>query len=139
MEERKGIATFQGNPLSLLGPEFKVGDKAPCFQVVNKDLSPVSLDDFKGKVKLLCTVPTLDGPVCDAQTRRLNEEAAAFPDKVVALTVSMDLPFAQARWCNAAGVDRITTLSDYKDRSMAVDYGVMISAIGNPPALPGDL
>lgn len=129
MEERTGIATFQGNPLTLLGPELKVGDKTPDFRVVDNGLSPVTLADFNGKIKLLCTVPTLDASVCDVQTRRLNEEAAAFPDKVVVLTVSMDLPFAQGRWSGAAGVDRVTTLSDYQERSMAADYGVLISEL----------
>jgi thiol peroxidase len=129
MEERKGMATFQGNPLTLLGPELKVGDKAPDFLVIDNGLTPVKLADFKGKIKLLCTVPTLDASVCDIQTRRLNEEAAAFPDKVVVLTVSMDLPFAQGRWCGAAGVDRVKTLSDYQERSMAADYGVLISEL----------
>ena len=112
MEERKGIITFQGNPLTLVGPELKTGEKAPDFRVVNNGLAPVTLADFKGKIKVLCAVPSLDTPVCDTETRRFNQEAAGLPDKVVVLTISMDLPFAQGRWCGAAGIDRVTTLSD---------------------------
>ena len=81
---------------------------------------------FQGKVKVLCTVPSLDTPVCDTETRRFNKEAAALPDKFVVLTISMDLPFAQGRWCGAVGIDRVKTLSDYQDRSVATAYGVLI-------------
>lgn len=129
MEERKGIITFQGNPLTLVGPELKTGEKAPDFRVVNNGLAPVTLADFKGKIKVLCAVPSLDTPVCDTETRRFNQEAAGLPDKVVVLTISMDLPFAQGRWCGAAGIDRVTTLSDYQDRSFAAAYGVLIGEL----------
>ncbi|MRR34115.1 thiol peroxidase [bacterium] len=129
MEERKGIITFQGNPLTLVGPELKTGEKAPEFRVVNNGLAPVTLADFKGKIKVLCAVPSLDTPVCDTETRRFNQEAAGLPDKVAVLTISMDLPFAQGRWCGAAGIDRVTTLSDYQDRSFAAAYGVLIGEL----------
>jgi thioredoxin-dependent peroxiredoxin len=129
MNERKGIITFQGNPLTLVGPELKVGDKAPDFRVVTNGLAPATLADYQGKIKILSAVPSLDTPVCDTETRRFNQEAAALPDNVVVLTVSMDLPFAQARWCGAAGVDRVTTLSDYQERSFAAAYGVLIAEL----------
>jgi thiol peroxidase len=129
MEEKKGIITFQGNPLTLVGPQLKVSDRAPDFRVVDNGLAPVTLADFKGKIKVLCTVPSLDTPVCDTETRRFNKEAAALPDNVIVLTVSMDLPFAQGRWCGAAGINRVKTLSDYQDRSLATAYGVLIGEL----------
>lgn len=129
MQERKGIITFKGNPVTLLGPEIRAGDKAPDFQVVDTSLAPVTLADFRGKVKVLSAVPSLDTPVCDRETRRFNQEAAKLPEDAVVLTVSMDLPFAQKRWCAAAGVDRVKTLSDYQDRSFASAYGVLIKEL----------
>jgi thiol peroxidase len=129
MKERKGIITFKGNPMTLLGPEIRMGDKAPDFRVVDTALSPVTLADFRGKVKILSAVPSLDTPVCDTETRRFNEEAAKLPENVVVLTVSLDLPFAQKRWCAAAGVDKVKTLSDYQDRSFASAYGVLIKEL----------
>lgn len=125
-QERTGVATFKGNPLTLIGPELKVGDKAPDFTLNKNLLEEASLKDFAGKVKLVSVVPSLDTGVCDAQTRRFNEEAAGLGDQVVVLTVSVDLPFAQARWCGAAGVDRVITLSDYKNHSFGEAYGVFI-------------
>jgi len=129
MAERKGIITFQGNPLTLVGPELKVGDRAPDFRVVNNGLAPVTLADYQGRIKVLSAVPSLDTPVCDTETRRFNKEAAALPDIVAVLTISMDLPFAQARWCGAAGIDRVITLSDYQERSFAAAYGVLIGEL----------
>jgi len=129
MEERQGAVTFMGNPLTLLGPEIRPGDKAPDFKVVDNDLKPVTLSDFKGKIKIICSVPSLDTPVCDKEARRFNMEAADLPNDVVVLTISMDLPFAQKRWCGAAGVDKIATLSDYQDRSFANSYGVLIKEL----------
>jgi thiol peroxidase len=125
-QERTGAATFKGSPLTLIGPELKVGDKAPDFTLNKNLLEEASLKDFAGKVKLVSVVPSLDTGVCDAQTRRFNEEAAGLGDQVVVLTISMDLPFAQARWCGAAGVDRVITLSDYKHHSFGEAYGVFI-------------
>ena len=129
MQERKGIITFKGNPMTLLGPEIRVGDKAPDFRVVDNTLAPVTLKDFRGKVKVISAVPSLDTPVCDTETRRFNQEAAKLPENVVVLTISLDLPFAQKRWCAAAGVDKVKTLSDYQDRSFASAYGVLIKEL----------
>jgi thiol peroxidase len=129
MQERKGIITFKGNPMTLLGPEIKAGEKAPDFRVVDTGLAPVSLSDFRGKVKIISAVPSLDTPVCDTETRRFNQEAAGLPGNVVILTVSLDLPFAQKRWCAAAGIDKVRTLSDYQDRSFASAYGVLIKEL----------
>lgn len=123
MEEREGIVTFQGNPLTLYGPELKVGDKAPDFVVVDNSLNSVSLNDFQG-IKLISVVPSLDTPVCDAQTRRFNEEAASLNATI--LTISVDLPFAQKRWCGAAGIDNVVTLSDYQTMSFGSAYGTYI-------------
>lgn len=125
-QERSGAATFKGNPITLVGPLLKAGDAAPDFTVSKNLLEDVSLKDYAGKIKLISVVPSLDTGVCDAQTRRFNEEAAGLGDDVVILTISADLPFAQARWCGAAGVDRVITLSDYKSRSFGEAYGVLI-------------
>ncbi|WP_020616927.1 thiol peroxidase [Paenibacillus daejeonensis] len=128
-QQRKGVATLKGNPITLLGPELQVGDPAPDF-VLNKSLvDSVSLKDYAGKVKLISVVPSIDTGVCDAQTRRFNEEASSLGENVVILTVSVDLPFAQSRWCGAAGVDKVTLLSDYKDNSFGSAYGVLIEEL----------
>ncbi|WP_290589375.1 thiol peroxidase [Alicyclobacillus sp.] len=115
-----------GTETPLVGPELKPGDKAPNFEVLNNDRQKVTLDDFKGKVKIISVVPSLDTGVCDAQTRRFNEEAAKLGDNVVVLTISADLPFAQKRWCGAAGVDRVITLSDHLHMSFAKAYGTYL-------------
>jgi thiol peroxidase len=129
LQERTGIATLGGNPITLLGPEIKVGDQAPDFKV-NKDLmTEVSLSDYAGKVKLISVVPSVDTGTCDAQTRRFNVEADKLGDDVVILTISVDLPFAQSRFCGAAGIDKVVTLSDYKNRSFGQAYGVLIKEI----------
>ncbi|MGG6313452.1 thiol peroxidase [Paenibacillus macerans] len=125
-QERANVATFKGNPITLIGPELKVGDTAPDFRLSKNLLEEATLQDYAGKIKLISVVPSLDTGVCDAQTRRFNQEAAGLGDDVVVLTVSADLPFAQARWCGAAGVDRVVTLSDYKDNSFGQAYGVLI-------------
>ena len=129
MQERSGIVTFKGNPFTLVGPEVKVGDKAPDFAVVDTGLQPVSLSTYAGKVKIISSVPSLDTPVCDTETRRFNQEVAGLPGDVVVLTVSLDLPFAQKRWCGAAGIDRVVTLSDYQNRSFADAYGVLLKEL----------
>jgi thiol peroxidase len=129
MNERSGIITFKGNPFTLLGPELKVGDKAPDFAVVDNGLAPVSLASSAGKIRIISSVPSLDTPVCDTETRRFNQEAAGLPGDVVVLTISHDLPFAQKRWCGAAGIDKVTTLSDYRDRSFGQNYGVLIKEL----------
>ncbi|WP_219836063.1 thiol peroxidase [Paenibacillus sp. R14(2021)] len=128
-QERTGVATLKGNPITLLGPELKVGDKAPDFQLNKSLVEVVSLQDFAGKVKLISVVPSIDTGVCDAQTRRFNEEASKFGDNVAILTVSVDLPMAQARWCGAAGVDKVVLLSDYKNNNFGEAYGVLIKEL----------
>jgi thiol peroxidase len=128
-EERKGAVTMRGNPLTLVGPELKPGQKAPNFTLTGKDMKPVTLDQFKGKVKIITSIPSLDTPVCDAETRRFNEEAAQLPGDVQVLAVSMDLPFAAARWCGAAGVDKVTTLSDYRGGQFGEAYGALIKEL----------
>lgn len=129
MQERTGVITFKGNPFTLLGPQLKVGDKAPDFNVVDNGLAPVSLANSAGKIRIISAVPSLDTPICDTETRRFNQEAANLPENVVLLTISMDLPFAQKRWCGAAGIDRVTTLSDYRDRSFGQNYGVLMKEL----------
>src|ERR1043166_5535017 len=106
MQERKGAATMRGNPMTLTGQELKVGGKAPDFTVIGNDMKPVTLADTAGKVRIIASVPSLDTPVCDAETRRFNEEAAKLPGTEI-LVISMDLPMAQKRWCGAAGVDKV--------------------------------
>lgn len=110
--------TFKNNPVTLIGNEVKVGEKAPDFTVLANDLSPVTLKDSEGKVRLISVVPSLDTGVCDAQTRRFNEEVVALGDGVAFYTVSVDLPFAQKRWCAAAGLEGAQTVSDHKDLSL---------------------
>ncbi|MDY0300092.1 MAG: thiol peroxidase [Trichlorobacter sp.] len=129
MQERTGIITFKGNPFTLLGPELKIGDKAPDFNVVDNGLAAVNLASSAGKIRIISAVPSLDTPICDTETRRFNQEAANLPENVVLLTISMDLPFAQKRWCGAAGIDRVTTLSDYRDRSFGQNYGVLMKEL----------
>jgi thioredoxin-dependent peroxiredoxin len=127
-QERTGVVTFKGNPVTLVGNEVKVGDTAPDFTVLANDLSPVTLADSKGSVRIISVVPSLDTGVCDQQTRRFNEEAASL-EGVRVLTISVDLPFAQKRWCGAAGVDRVQTLSDHRDLSFGTAYGVAIKEL----------
>jgi len=130
MSERHGAVTFQGNPLTLLGQALATGTKAPDFTLRDSNLQPHTLKDYAGKTIILSTVPSLDTPVCDVQTRHFNKDAAALGDKVVILTVSVDLPMAQKRWCGAAGVDQVVTLSDYLDHSFGMTYGLRIKEIG---------
>jgi thiol peroxidase len=129
MSERSGIITFKGNPFTLQGPELKVGAKAPDFTVVDNGLAAVTLDSSAGKIRIISAVPSLDTPVCDTETRRFNQDAAGLPENVVVLTISLDLPFAQKRWCGAAGIERVTTLSDYRERSFGLNYGVLIKEL----------
>jgi len=123
--ERPGATTMRGNPLTLIGPELKPGDTAPDFKLVDNSLKNVSLADTGSNVRIISVVPSLDTPVCDAQTKRFNEEAAKLPG-VDILTVSMDLPFAQKRWCGAFGVDKVKMLSDHRDGSFGTNYGTLI-------------
>lgn len=128
-KERTGLVTFKGNPITLLGEEVRIGDQAPDFQVIDNGMQPTGLGAFQGKVKIITAVPSLDTPVCSMETRRFNEEAAKLPDEAAVLTISMDLPFAQARWCAAAGVEKVKTFSDYQDRSFGRNYGVLIKEL----------
>lgn len=129
MNEKTGIITFKGNSMTLLGPELKVGDTAPEFSVVDNALAATTLASYAGKVKIISSVPSLDTPVCDMETRRFNQEATGLSGDVVVLTVSLDLPFAQKRWCGAAGIDKVVTLSDYRERSFGLGYGVLIKEL----------
>jgi thioredoxin-dependent peroxiredoxin len=129
MEERSGIVTIEGNPLTILGPEQKTGNPAPDFSVLSNDLKPVNLSDYKGKILVISAVPSLDTSVCDLETRRFNQEAEKLGSDVVILTISMDLPFAQKRWCGAAGVNNVVTLSDHRDASFGAAYGVLIKEL----------
>ncbi len=131
-QERTGVVTFQGGPLTLLGPEIKPGRKAPDF-VVRRGLAPGSeytLATESGKTRILNIVPSLDTSVCDLQTRRFNEKAGKLGDRVSIVTISMDLPPAQERWCGAAGVDRLVMASDYYDHSFGLTYGLRIKELG---------
>lgn len=121
--------TLNGNKFSLSGAELNVGLKAPNFTLAANDLSDVSLKDFKGRVVVLSAVPSLDTPTCSLETARFNKEAGKLGDKVKILTVSKDLPFAQARWCAAQGVKNLQTLSDYKNTSFSQDYGLLINGL----------
>ena len=129
MQERDGIVTMKGNPITLMGTEPQVGDSAPDFVAIDNDLNPVSFDSFRGKVCIVSSVPSLDTPVCDMETRRFNDEAGRLGDDLEILTISMDLPFAQKRWCGAAGVDRVQTLSDHRDAAFGQAYGVLIKGL----------
>lgn len=122
--------TFRGNPVTLEGRQPEVGDTAPDFTAIANDMSEKRLSDYKGKTILLVTVPSLDTPVCDTETRKFNERAAQLPGDAVVLTISMDLPFAQKRWCAAAGVDNVVTLSDFKDRQVGAAYGTRLHELG---------
>jgi len=128
-QQKKGVITFKGNPATLLGPEIKVGETAPDFKVVSNALQPVTLADSQGKVRLITVVPSLDTPVCDTMTRKFNEEAGKLPENVVVYTISMDLPFAQKRWCGNAGIEKVQTLSDYQERSFGLNYGLLIDEL----------
>lgn len=129
MSERPGAVTLQGNPFTLVGNEVKEGDKAPDFRVVDNGLAEKGLAAYAGKVVVISSVPSLDTPVCDIETRRFNSEAGKLGGDVVILTVSMDLPFAQKRWCGAAGVEHVVTLSDHKEASFGMNYGVLIKEL----------
>lgn len=126
--ERPGATTLKGNPLTLVGPELKPGDPAPDFEVVNNSLETVNLAKTGNSVRIFSVVPSLDTPVCDAQTKRFNEEAARLSG-VDIFTISMDLPFAQKRWCGAFGVDRVKMLSDHRTGSFGAAYGTLIKEL----------
>lgn len=123
--EKRSVTTFAGNPITLLGKEVRVGDKAPDFVCLKADLSPFTLKDVEGKVKLISVVPSVDTGVCELQTIRFNQEAGALKDTAV-ITISCDLPFAQARFCGAKGIENAVVVSDYKDTSFGLNYGFLM-------------
>jgi thiol peroxidase len=129
MSERKGAVTMKGNPLTLVGNEVKVGQMAPDCTLTGNDMSPVKLSEFRGKVCVISSVPSLDTPVCDLETRRFNQEAAGLGADVQILTISMDLPFAQKRWCGAHDIKSVITLSDYREAAFGSAYGVLIKEL----------
>lgn len=126
--ERNNVITFKGAPLTLIGPDIQVGDQAPEFTVLGNDLTPITLADSNGKTRLIVSVPSLDTPVCDLEVRRFNQEASQIPN-VEVLVISMDLPFAQSRWCGAANVSNVKTASDHRDASFGEAFGVLIKEL----------
>jgi len=126
--ERPGAMTLRGNPFTLIGPALKPGDAAPDFTLVDNGLKSVTLKDTGNQVRIISVVPSLDTPVCDAQTKRFNDEVAKLQG-VDIIAVSMDLPFAQKRWCGAFGVDNVRTLSDHRDASFGSNYGTLIKEL----------
>ena len=129
MTERPGSITMKGQPLTLVGTEVKVGDPAPDFTAVANDLSEFRFSSLRGQVCVISAVPSLDTPVCDIETRRFNDEAAGLGAGVKLLTISMDLPFAQKRWCGAAGVENLKTYSDHREAAFGLAYGVLIKEL----------
>mgnify|MGYP002636743106 CR=1 FL=1 len=129
MHERTGVITFGGNPLTLVGQTPAVGDAAPAATLLDNDLEPVAIASRQGKILIVSVVPSLDTGVCDTQTRRFNQAASLLHDDVRILTISMDLPFAQARWCGAAGIDSVETLSDHRTAEFGENYGLLIKEL----------
>ena len=129
LKERTGLILMKGKPLTLLGEELKVGGRAPEFEVIDTIMAPVKLSSFKGKILIIASVPSLDTQICDTETRRFNKEAANLGSDVEILTISMDLPFAQKRWCGASGVDKVHVLSDHREASFGASYGVLIKEL----------
>lgn len=130
MAERTHAATFKGNPVTLVGSEIKVGEQAPHFKLVGKDLADIECASFHGKVRVVSVAPSIDTPICAIQTRTFNKEAVSLSEDVVILSVSLDLPFALARFCAAEGIDRVIMASDYKYRSFGEAYGVYLRELG---------
>ncbi len=129
MDNTKPAVTFKGNPLTLLGNMVKVGDTVPDVRLLANDLSDVKLSDYRGKICVLCSVPSLDTSVCDTETRKFNEHAASLGDDVAVLTISMDLPFAQKRWCGAANIENVRTLSDHRNAQFGNAFGVLVKEL----------
>ncbi|MDH4202763.1 MAG: thiol peroxidase [Phycisphaerae bacterium] len=127
--ERENAITFKGSPLTLVGNEVSVGQPAPDFMATTNDLSSYKLSDDKGKVVVIASVPSLDTGICDKETRKFNELAASLGEDVAIVTISMDLPFAQSRWCGAAGVEQVKTVSDYKGADFGNHYGLLIKEL----------
>lgn len=127
--ERKNAVTLKGGPLTLEGPEMKPGQKAPDFRVLSQDMELKGLADFSGKVKLVASVPSLDTPICDTEIKRFNDEASKVSKDVVIIFVSMDLPFAQKRFCQEFDINKVKTLSDHREASFGLNYGVLIKEL----------
>ena len=130
MTERSAAITFKGNPMTLIGDEIKVGDTLPDFKLVGAGLAEVANAQFAGKVLVISVVPSIDTPVCATQTKQFNQEAGGLGDDVAILTVSVDLPMAQGRFCGAEGVENITMASDFRDHAFGVAFGVRIKELG---------
>jgi len=129
MQEKRGLVTFKGRPLTLVGPRLTVGQAGPDVRLVANDLSEQAISNYRGKVAIISAVPSLDTPVCDLQTRTFNQKAQGLAKGVVVLTVSMDLPFAQRRWCGSSGLPAVVTLSDHRDAAFGLAYGVLIKEL----------
>ena len=129
MEEQTGIIKSEGKTLTLVGKKVKIGDKAPDFVAIDNDMLPVEFSSFRGKVCIIAAVTSIDTSVCDLEGRRFNEEAGKLSSDIVIITISMDLPFAQKRWCGAEGVDKLVVLSDHRDASFGISYGVLIKEL----------
>jgi thiol peroxidase len=128
LPERAGAVTFKGQPMTLMGPQLKVGDQAPDCTLADNNLQPVQLASFRGKTIVVSSVPSLDTPVCSIETRKFNQAAARIPG-VPILTISLDLPFAQRRWCAAEGIDQVITLSDYRDAQFGRKWGLLVKEL----------
>lgn len=127
--ERKNVVTLKGNPVTLVGEEVRVGQKAGDFKVLAHDLTEKTLGDFKGKIKLIASVPSLDTPICDLQIKRFNDEASNISKDTVVIFISMDLPFAQKRFCQEFEINKIKTFSDHRDAEFGIKYGVLIKEL----------
>ena len=127
--ERKGVVTLKGGPLTLLGDEVKVGQKAKDFKALDSNLAEKSLADFKGKIKLIASVPSLDTPVCDTEIKRFNDEASKLSKDLAIIFISMDLPFAQKRFCQEFDINKVKTLSDHRDADFGSKFGVLIKEL----------
>jgi thiol peroxidase len=132
MQKRANAVTFKGNPLTLVGPQLKAGDQAPDFACVTSGLEVIGLAKTPGKARMFCAVPSLDTPVCSEETRRFDKALADLKDKVASYTVSLDLPFAQKRFCSAEGISNMQTLSDVHNHSFGQNYGVLIEGLPIP-------
>jgi len=126
MLEQNDLVTFAGNPVTLVGGPVVENEAPPDVELVSNDMSMVKLSDFKGKICLISSVPSLDTPICDLQTRHFNQEATKIVNNLQVVTISVDLPFAQKRWCGASGLDNVITLSDHRDTSFGTTYGVLM-------------
>lgn len=132
MSKREKAVTFKGEPKALIGPEVKVGDTAPNFQCLNSGLATVTLADTPAKARLFSVVPSLDTPVCSQQTKKFEDALAALGDKVAAYTISLDLPFAQKRFCGTENVQSMQTLSDVHNHSFGENWGVLLDGLPLP-------